>query len=168
MLVALRLSRRWNQTGQKHAGEVDIARSFFPTHNMILWLTVVATYMYTALRVAGRRYRLLSIGTALVFSGTISVTALWFKMAFTFADAPELFGGLPPILLEQLTPAYLLTQARALFLGLTIATTYTAICEVGWSRASRLQNPRGGLLSYPLLQDKLTPTQLLHGLYIIF
>ncbi|KAI9718971.1 MAG: hypothetical protein M1812_003856 [Candelaria pacifica] len=172
VLVALRLYRRWNQTGQKHAGEVDIARSFFPKHSLILWLAVIATYIYIALRVTGRNFRLVSFGSTIAFSVLLSLTALWFKMAFTFADAPELFGGLPQIFLKQLTSEYLLTQARVIFLGLSLAATYTAIFEIDRLRTSRLRTPPGELLGFTMLEEKLTPdaagTWTLHYVLTLF
>ncbi|KAF3207428.1 major facilitator super transporter protein [Orbilia oligospora] len=44
LLVLLRLTRRWNQTGQKHAGAPDITNTFLTNNPTILWALVFFSY----------------------------------------------------------------------------------------------------------------------------
>ncbi|KAL8795505.1 MAG: hypothetical protein Q9182_007532, partial [Xanthomendoza sp. 2 TL-2023] len=41
----MRVVRAWNQTGQKHASQSDIARGILPAHKDLLWMLVFATYV---------------------------------------------------------------------------------------------------------------------------
>ena len=122
ILVLFRFARRWNQTGQKFAGDPDIATTFFRAHPLILWSFVVVTYALVAVRIT-QHARHLTFGsllgvTALV-TGSISFV---FKVQFTLADAPELFYGLESVqsFVEAVQLPSLTLLARMTFTGLAI------------------------------------------------
>ena len=123
LLTTHRLSTRWNQTGQKHAGAPDIVHTFFPSHPQALWLLILATYLLNGYLLHQRSFRGLFMNefsafftTALVFLGVV------FKLNFTQADAPELVGGLAEGLRAWSEPFSLVVQARGVFGVLGVAT----------------------------------------------
>lgn len=130
LLASLRILRAWNQTGQKHAGESDIARSFLPANNFLLWILVVATYVDVVQRLARRAVPWASRRLSTAASLALGVAALGFKVAFTKADAPELLAGLEQFVLRPMDEASLVAQARAVFLStgiMLILTMYPVI-----------------------------------------
>src|SRR5579862_6240245 len=112
-LIALRVARRWNQTGQKFAGEPDIAKSFLPLHSLILWGAVLTTYFDILQRLSRRGFRHAPIQISSIVAITLCLAAFSFKVSFTNADAPELVQGFSLALLEGLGDIPLATQARA-------------------------------------------------------
>ncbi|KAI9796809.1 MAG: major facilitator super transporter protein [Piccolia ochrophora] len=126
-LVGLRVTRRWNQTGQKFAGHRDIARHFLPSHTSVMWTMIAATYLYAMYRVSARSVRLGSSAVSLAASISLCFTALVFKAAFTSADAPELLGDFPHWTKNTLNYMSLIVQARVVFSGLALFTLRTLV-----------------------------------------
>lgn len=125
VMSALRITRRWNQTGQKLAGASDIARTFFHSHPELLWIAVIATYVNVIQRTCRRRHvQALSIEAGPFLSIAVGCTAFWFKAAYTIAEAPELLQGLPTLVSRQLEATPLLVLARMVFLGLFVCWVY--------------------------------------------
>jgi ethanolaminephosphotransferase len=118
LFLIVRIIRSWNQTGQKHAGEPDIARNIFPAHNFLLWLLVLATYLNVGRRLLFSKQALIPRRIQSAISFTVCMAALRFKASFTSADAPELLTGLPRLFLILLDESSLVYQARAVFLGI--------------------------------------------------
>jgi ethanolamine phosphate transferase 2 subunit G len=117
LLGAFRVIRRWNQTGQKHAGAPDISRSYLTTQPSILWLLIALTFFNVAYNLnseipAGSRLQFIVPLLALLAS------AVGFKISFTAADAPELLTNLVRLPLKILDRISLITQAKAVFVGL--------------------------------------------------
>ena len=132
LLVTLRILRRWNQTGQKHAGEPDIAKAFLPAHIFLLWAIVILTYLNIARKISRRAIpwasRLFSTAVALA----LGAAAIGFKIAFTMADAPELLSGVEILLIGPIKSSSLVNQARGVFwscLALLILTIGPTIYE---------------------------------------
>ena len=120
-----RIVRRWNQTGQKWAGEPDIARAFLSTHNLLLWAVVIATFIDLVRRLTW--YGLLGVDrrpTFLVALG-LCLSAFGFKVAFTSADAPELLAGIPKYLWGRKDDGPLIKQARTVFAGTGLSVLYS-------------------------------------------
>ena len=126
LLVLLRVVRVWNQTGQKHAGEPDIARTVLPAHNMLLWLLVLITYGDVVQRLSRRAVPWASRSLATAASLALGVATLGFKLAFTKADTPELFAGLEYLAVATLEEASLVAQARAVFTSIAIMMMLTS------------------------------------------
>lgn len=142
LLLILRVIRSWNQTGQKHAGEPDIARNIFPSHTSLLWMLVVVTYLNIARRLSlckrpPFRQKILS-----TFSFALCMVALRFKASFTSADAPELLIGLPRLFLALINESSLVYQARAVFLGIG-AVMLVAVTTHVIQRVSLVKNHKG-------------------------
>ena len=116
LLVTHRIIRAWNQTGQKHAGEPDIARNLLPAHNYLLWILVSATYIDVIQHVSRYAISWASRRFATAASIPLGIAALGFKVAFTSADAPELLFGLERLILTPSEETFLVAQARAVFL----------------------------------------------------
>ena len=125
----LRVTRRWNQTGQKFAGEPDIAKSFLPLHNSILWGAVLTTYFDILQRLSRRGLRHAPTQISSIVAITLCLAAFSFKVSFTNADAPELVQGFSLALLEGLEDISLVTQARTVFLGICIVTVCALFLE---------------------------------------
>ena len=130
LLVVLRVIRSWNQTGQKHAGEPDIAKNFLPSHNFALWIFVFATYLDVGQRLAGRSLPKAPRTIATASSIALCLGAVGFKAAFTKADAPELLVGLHWVALKPMEEVSLVSQARAVFIGIALIGSFTAGAKV--------------------------------------
>jgi ethanolaminephosphotransferase len=120
------ISRRWNQTGQKYAGDPDISSRILPAHTWLLWLLVIATYGLITIRISyratsGKPSRQMSL-----LSVTVSFAAFTFKVAFTAADAPELLRGVDILgpLVSLTSRVSLVAQARVVFLGIAQLFAY--------------------------------------------
>ncbi len=149
LLTILRLVRRWNQTGQKLAGESDIARTFFPAHSLVLWAAVAATFLDLTYRLSRRGFRELAPWLATLFSIFLCLSAFRFKLTFTIAEAPELLKDVSIPIKIQLENTPLLIQARVVFLGLGLALGYNGALEC---RKTRNNNKRSdaGKIAPPL------------------
>ncbi|MCJ1404457.1 major facilitator super transporter protein [Xylographa trunciseda] len=126
LLVIHRILRRWNQTGQKHAGEPDIAKAFLPTHNVFLWIAVTATFLDMARRIAWTGLPGIPRQVAGCASIVLSMSALGFKIAFTIADTPELLSGIPQYLWKPIEGTSLVFTARIVFWGIALSAVYNA------------------------------------------
>ncbi|KAI4778131.1 alkaline phosphatase-like protein [Aureobasidium sp. EXF-3400] len=137
VLLALhRLSTRWNQTGQKHAGDPDVAHTFFPDHYIILWMLIITAYIHLAFRIGRRTFAdILAPEFATISAISLVLPSFVFKLNFTQADAPELVGGLAETITEWTSELDLVLQARAAFVGMGIATTVVLVMVVlGYAR----------------------------------
>ena len=119
-----RVLRRWNQTGQKHAGEPDIAKTFFSTHNILLWITVTATILDISGRLARSGLPGAPRRLAACASIALCLSTLGFKVAFTITNAPELLSGTPQYLWISFEGTPLVSQAQIVFGGLAISLVY--------------------------------------------
>ncbi|KAK2861104.1 hypothetical protein FQN49_004539 [Arthroderma sp. PD_2] len=111
VLAALtRIMRRWNQTGQKFAGEPDIANTFFREHPNLLWMLVLFTYTDLYQRLLPNS----AAGTSMN------------KVVFTDADAPELIRNTPflSFLVKGVRGLSLVFQARLVLIGALISSMY--------------------------------------------
>ena len=117
LILINRVIRRWNQTGQKHAGASDIARTFLFSHNLMLWSSVAVTFVHLTRRLT--RYGLpnASRWVAGVVALVLCLSAFVFKVAFAVADAPELLAGVSQDLWAPLEGSSLVLQARTVFAG---------------------------------------------------
>ena len=135
-LVITRFCRRWNQTGQKHAGAPDIGRTYLRSYNLVLWTLVVGTYISVLYRLGNYGFPRLHRHISLAFAFTISSAALGFKIAFTKADAPELLNGVWEIPIKALFDIPLVVQARVVFLGIACTLLLAIICQPRGMRKS--------------------------------
>lgn len=124
LLLVTRVARSWNQTGQKHAGDLDIARSVFPSHTFTFWLLVTIAYLDSARRLSRCRLPRIPGKVSSSIFLTLCLAALRFKTAFTNADAPELCIGLPRFFVSLVENTPLVAQCRVVFLG--ISTTLSS------------------------------------------
>jgi len=141
LLACHRLMVRWNQTGQKHAGEADIVHAFFPPHHVIMWLLVLATYVVVGIQLARTSFSGSIIGEGdLALAFVMILPAVIFKLNFTQADAPELVLGLGEQLRGVSANIDLVTQARVVFVMLTLALI---IIGIGWKWNDRKSDANG-------------------------
>jgi len=129
ILGALRIVRRWNQTGQKFAGESDIARTFLSTHTELLWGLIAATYIWNAQMIGTLGFPRLPRRTATVLAVVLMVLAVTFKLAFTNEDAPELISERAMTILHFSAGWDLITRARIVFQSIAICLVFTIGCE---------------------------------------
>jgi ethanolaminephosphotransferase len=133
ILACHRLMLRWNQTGQKHAGGPDIVRAFFPSHHILMWMLILATYVIVGIQLARICLRSAMIGDAdLAIAFVVILPAVVFKLNFTQADAPELVLGLGEKLRAVTADVDLVSQARVVFVMLTLCLII-AIVQAKWS-----------------------------------
>ncbi|KAK6584505.1 hypothetical protein PZA11_002729 [Diplocarpon coronariae] len=127
IIVVARISRRWNQTGQKWAGEPDIARSFFSEHRLTLWVLVGITYLWTLQSLTARGFSPFPQMVSAAIATALVTATLNFKLAFTHEDSPELMAGIAKIMAdnEAGAGASLIGRARIAFIAIGIALVYT-------------------------------------------
>lgn len=129
-LAGLRLTRRWNQTGQKLAGEPDIARNFLTEHNYFLWDVVGLTYLWNNQSLSSRGFPTLPrLGVRVCVAGLL-ISAVTFKTAFTVEDAPELVAGLAAKISDLTAGIPLVTRARVVLGAIGLAMAYTVRFEL--------------------------------------
>ncbi|OTB11945.1 hypothetical protein K445DRAFT_321661 [Daldinia sp. EC12] len=122
-LGAMRLTRGWNQTGQKFAGEPDIVTSFVAPNPQLLWSLALATYVVVSIELfKGLRDIPTAISGSIVVG--LAISAMSFKLAFTNEDAPELIVGFAKMLVGLFDGPTLVNRARAVFLGLGLTSLY--------------------------------------------
>ena len=149
LLILLRVLRVWNQTGQKRAGEPDIARTILPAHNMLLWLLVLVTYLDVIQRLSRRAVPWASRHLATAASIALGIAALGFKVAFTKSDAPELLEGLGYLVLRPMEEASLVAQARAVLTSVAIMAVLTSFPAV-YQRSRGEREMKGKYSSKPV------------------
>ncbi|KAH8821521.1 GPI ethanolamine phosphate transferase-like protein 2 [Xylogone sp. PMI_703] len=163
ILVATRISRRWNQTGQKFAGDPDIGHTFLFEHKHLLWTLVGMTYLWNlqslSLHGIGQLSNMISgfISTYLV---TVAVT---FKLAFANEDTPELMIGITRSLAENIKMVPLVLWARSIFSGIAIAAIFVLISGLkgGKSKFAVMCSLHDLLTLFLITQSRLTNIPLL-------
>jgi hypothetical protein len=140
VLIPLRILRRWNQTGQKFAGQPDIGREFLPAHSAYLWSLVAVTIANELLEIALlTRYNPL-LCSILVF--TLASSTLY-KLAFVYADAPELLSGLNVKIIQYLSTLSLVPLAQLSFFGLFVSTILIMFTKKGERKTqSKVKNSK--------------------------
>lgn len=119
--VAFRIIRSWNQTGQKFAGEPDLVKTFLHPNPLLLWTLVCITYLWIH-RELVRGFGNIPMLVNVMGSTGLVLAAFTFKLAFTHEDSPELLRGIPDTLIALTQGATLVARARAVFIGLGVAT----------------------------------------------
>lgn len=171
LLGALRVIRRWNQTGQKFAGEPDIARGFLSAHTEFLWGLIAATYIWNAQSLGTLGFPRLPRRTAIVLAFVLMVLAVTFKLAFTNEDAPELISGWAMTILRLSAGWDLLTRARIAFQSIAICLAFAIGCEFFYAtkhvpgfRSSRVSVLRRGNTT----NGSTGTIRTIHGLLVLF
>jgi ethanolaminephosphotransferase len=142
ILVATRIARRWNQTGQKFAGEPDIAKTFFFEHKLFLWILIGITYLWNLQSLASRGFPRFPQVAAGAIATALATAAVTFKLAFTNEDSPELMASFAKSVADNESGVSLVLRARILFIALGLILVYTIISGFGHKRPNR---------SFPLL-----------------
>ncbi|KAI1641831.1 alkaline phosphatase-like protein [Daldinia loculata] len=150
-LGAMRLTRGWNQTGQKFAGEPDIVTSFVASNPQLLWSLTLTTYAMVSLELFNGLRRIPTTISGSIVVG-LATSAISFKLAFTNEDAPELIVGFAKTLVDLFDGPTLVNRARAVFLGLGL----TSIC------------PLYSIFVQGTEQSKGDAIRTLHHLYTLF
>lgn len=121
-MAAGRFIRRWNQTGQKFAGEPDIVQYLTSSQPKLLWALVLLTYMVNCQSIIRSAPSSDVLGKSLwtVLSIAVSFAAIVFKVSFTAADAPELLDPMMLRITEWGFQTSLVFQARLVFIGLAL------------------------------------------------
>lgn len=161
ILVITRIARRWNQTGQKFAGEPDIARTFFFEHRLVLWTMVGATYLWTLQLLSMSAFPALPqlVGTSIATA--LTTVAIQFKLAFTNEDSPELMAGIAKAAVEGDYIVSLVARARVVFVALAAVLSYTLIAGFYHkrpNRTSRLLLPFANTVTNPKQQPSAAST----------
>jgi ethanolamine phosphate transferase 2 subunit G len=155
----LRVARRWNQTGQKFAGEPDIARTFLPSHSDLLWTLVCAAYLpLDQLPLPSIRR-----GKSMLFTAILLVTGVSFKLAFTKEDDPEQIGPLATALINltgSITAGWsLVALARLVFFTLSMALIYSGVESLTSTKHDHGYNTRRTLFSSRIIHSNIFQIQ---------
>jgi ethanolaminephosphotransferase len=132
IILLLRVSRRWNQTGQKHAGASDIAKDYLSQNVSVLWYLVIATYTKLFSRLTRHTFRRIPGRSAgFIFGFATIASALTFKFSFAAQDTPELIAPWLKhiaIYLQELDMS-LVSLTRTTFVAIVIIALYTIFFE---------------------------------------
>ena len=158
ILVATRVARRWNQTGQKFSGEPDIARTFFFAHRSVLWYLVGVAYLWNLQSLASQAFPDLSQLAGGALACILATASFTFKLAFTQEDSPELMAGLAKMMVDD-SGFSLVSRARTIFALLAIITVYTLISGLNHKRPNRTSSSPPPVLS---LSHLLATMRTLH------
>ncbi|KAI0440176.1 alkaline-phosphatase-like protein [Xylaria telfairii] len=150
-LGVMRLTRSWNQTGQKFAGEPDIVTTFLLPNPTVLWALVWSTYFLVSRELLNDLDGIPTVISGSVVAGVVT-SAVSFKLSFTKQDAPELVVGLAKILADFFDGPSLVTQARAVFMGIGLTAIY----------------PLYLLCFQPTKSSRRQAVHALHNLYTLF
>ncbi|KAL2181935.1 alkaline-phosphatase-like protein [Thermothelomyces heterothallicus CBS 202.75] len=169
LILATRIIRGWNQTGQKFAGGPDIVKTYLNTNPALLWYLVSATYLWVHQNMV---YGLsgLPIWLNYTIATGLVLAAFTFKVAFTLEDAPELVAGFArhALRLNFTQDASLIARARAVFIGLALVTAVTTLFMFARRRVSLGQSGSSTLLTlYTLLALTQSRPQNI-PLYLLF
>ncbi|ATY59571.1 GPI ethanolamine phosphate transferase 2 [Cordyceps militaris] len=148
-LLAVRVMRSWNQTGQKFAGEPDIVKLFVHQYPAALWMAIISMYAITWFQMLPSLESIPFVAATSITSVLIS-SAFTFKLAFTAADAPELVVGFVKTLNDKFEGQSLLWRARVVFIVLGLLSTFAIVRGVSGGRHA------------------ISATRLLHELLTIF
>ncbi|KJZ73379.1 hypothetical protein HIM_07173 [Hirsutella minnesotensis 3608] len=143
-LVALRLARSWNQTGQKFAGEPDIVKLFLVPNPWLVWALVGLTYSLVTVQIL-HNMRGLPRLAVLFLCVALSLASLTFKLAFTAEDAPELVTGLAKSVNDMLQGPSLIYRARVVFVLIVVIATFSVYKGI---RARRYAPSSGRVLHH--------------------
>ncbi|KAF2719617.1 alkaline phosphatase-like protein [Polychaeton citri CBS 116435] len=157
LLLTSRFSMRWNQTGQKHAGEPDISHTYFAAHHVQMWLLVLATYVTFGFGLAKQTFKgvvLHELGS--FFAILVVMPAVVFKLNFTQADAPELVQGLGEGLRDATSALDLIVQAKIVFALLAVVIVMVVMGIVTTKRVNVGSGTGGRALNTPFC-DRLKP-----------
>jgi len=162
VLAVHRIAVRWNQTGQKHAGDPDFVHTVFPEHFVFMWLLILITYGYECVMLARRTFiDLFPPEIAVVAAVALVAPAIVFKLNFTQADAPELVQGLAYKIREWSEPFSLVLQAQYSFSLLTVGLVAVIVMAIGLARGTVLAQPGGPAV-------RITLAERLHYLLTLF
>ncbi|KAM3073420.1 major facilitator superfamily transporter protein [Clarireedia jacksonii] len=161
ILTITRIARRWNQTGQKFAGDPDIARTFFSQHRWTLWNLVAITYLWNLQSLASKGFSRFPQVVAGIISTLLTTTAVTFKLAFTYEDSPELLAGFAKSIAQSDNGISLVLRARLVFIGIACALLYTILASSGSSNTTSDSKVFGRKRSD-------VPTRTIHDLFTLF
>ncbi|GAP87414.1 putative ethanolaminephosphotransferase [Rosellinia necatrix] len=150
-LGIVRVMRSWNQTGQKFAGEPDIVTTFLLPNPALLWALVWSTYLLVSRELMNDLNGIPTVISGSVVAGVVT-SAVSFKLTFTKQDSPELVVGFARFFADLFDGPSLVTQARAVFMGIGLTATY----------------PLYLLIFQPTKQSKRQAMHALHHLYTLF
>ncbi|KAK7403190.1 major facilitator superfamily transporter protein [Neonectria punicea] len=149
-LAALRLTRGWNQTGQKFAGEPDIVKTYVVPNPQLLWATITAAYVMLSFRILSRLSRL-PYFAATSLASLLLTSAFSFKLDFTSEDAPELVVGYAHSFNQIFQGQSLLWKARTVFAVLGVIWVYGMYHTLTGRRAAQTQSANLFQLLYTVL-----------------
>ncbi|KAI5457879.1 alkaline-phosphatase-like protein [Mariannaea sp. PMI_226] len=138
-LGALRVTRGWNQTGQKFAGEPDIVKSFVTPNPQLLWAALTLAYIILSFRVLSRLDGL-PYFAATFLASVFLTTAYSFKLDFTSEDAPELVVGFASNINQIFQGQSLLLRARVLFIIMIVLGIFGVYHSLTGHRAAQTQS----------------------------
>ena len=162
LLCAHRLAVRWNQTGQKHAGEPDIVHTIFPNHYVVMWILVLLTYVVNGFFLHNRTFAGLLMPELKAFAVVALIfLAIVFKLNFTQADAPELVQGLALRVREWSEPFSLVAQARAVFAVTAAAAVAVVILSLASAVTRAVSDPNA-------VGNSISLCERLHHLLTLF
>ncbi|EPS39021.1 hypothetical protein H072_7217 [Dactylellina haptotyla CBS 200.50] len=127
ILVLLRIIRRWNQTGQKHAGAQDISKDFLSHHPIVLWILVFFSYtdMFWRLKRNLETRHSAIVGPVMSISPVVS--SMLFKLSMAALDQRELIPSFLMDFAEGFAKVSVVTQAQLVFAILFIIATYLVL-----------------------------------------
>ena len=130
----MRVARRWNQTGQKFAGEPDIGGTFLLEHRIFFWTILCITYLWNLQSLASSGFPQFPQLVSGAIATGLTTAAVTFKLAFTYEDSPELIVGALKSISDKDLGISLILRARIVFVTIGLAVIYTIVSGFGHPR----------------------------------
>jgi ethanolaminephosphotransferase len=164
LVLCHRIVQRWNQTGQKRTGASDIVTHYLFPQPLALWILLGLTYLVVLVRITRTLASYFNISQFLSLFPALLVVApsIAFKVAFTAADAPELFYFLQGDEVEWIQQAPLILLARVVFTGLAaiflllVTINFLSVKPSSKNSQSALLSATHALLSLLLITQSRT------------
>ena len=140
VILLFGIVRRWNQTGQKYAGDPDLLNEVIKPHLYLLWVLIIITYSVFSRNLSQRATKWMQSESLGLLPVLVAMSALIFKIAFTAADAPELVEGVSVLRpLVMFTYRYpLVNLARVCFVGLVQLLACAIYYDAPWKSRAHL------------------------------
>ncbi|KAF3935702.1 hypothetical protein ABW19_dt0207959 [Dactylella cylindrospora] len=162
ILTLLRIIRRWNQTGQKHAGADDIAKDFLSNNPTALWVLVFFAYTDMFWRLQKNLDTKHSALVGPIMSISPVVSSMLFKLSMAALDTRELIPWFLVDLADGFSQVSVVTQAQLVFSILVLIVTYILLVrnpgmnKLGATGIAKLQPYHDVLTIFIATQSRLT------------
>lgn len=164
----MRIARRWNQTGQKFAGEPDIGGTFLLEHRIFFWTILCITYLWNLQSLASSAFPRFPQLVSGAIATALATAAVTFKLAFTYEDSPELMVGVLKSMSDREMGISLVLRARIVFIAIGLTVIYTLVSGFGHSQKANRKSLLYPNFPHPtnIAQQQCAPSTISYSFFL--